>query len=134
VNNQASPQNPESSLGKVAPKYLGLHILAEFWGCSHIDDPVRIENALIDSAKAAGASILHVNLHHFGKGLGVTGVLMLAESHISIHSWPELGYAALDVFICGKGDAHGAIASLKSSFKPTEFSLTEHMRGGRRHD
>lgn len=65
--------------------------------------------------------------------MGVTGILMLAESHISIHSWPELSYAAVDVFVCGKADPHRAIASLKQSFLPTDTHVTEHARGVRAH-
>lgn len=112
---------------------LGRHVLAEFWGCSRIDDPGEVETALIDAARAAGATVLNANLHHFGEGMGVTGILMLAESHISIHSWPELSYAAVDVFVCGKADPHRAIASLKLSFLPTDTHVTEHARGVRSH-
>ena len=65
----------------------------------------------------------------FLKGMGVTGVLILAESHLSIHSWPELEYAAVDVFVCGKADPHRAIASLVRAFEPRDTKVTEHLRG-----
>lgn len=112
-------------------KYLGCHILAEFWGCRDVDNPVYVKSALVRAAKAAGATIVNANTHHFGEGMGVTGVVMLAESHLSIHSWPEISYAAVDVFVCGKADPHLAIESLRQSFTPTETEITEHMRGGR---
>lgn len=113
----------------VSTSCLGRHILAEFWGCRHVDDPVRVQGALVAAADAAGATVLHVNLHHFGEGMGVTGVLMLSESHMSIHSWPEYSYAAIDVFVCGKADPHRAIASLERSFLPTRTEVREHLRG-----
>jgi S-adenosylmethionine decarboxylase len=109
--------------------FMGRHVLAEFWGCQHVDDPKQVEVALVEAALAAGATILRSDIHHFGEGMGVTGVLILAESHLSIHSWPELEYAALDVFVCGAADPHLAIASLKRAFAPTETKVTEHLRG-----
>jgi S-adenosylmethionine decarboxylase len=108
---------------------LGKHVIAEFWGCHHVDDPIQVEDALKTAAKAAGATILSAHLHHFGNGMGVTGVLILAESHLSIHSWPEYRYAAIDIFVCGKADPHLAISSLKSSFKPSDTKIIEHIRG-----
>ena len=111
------------------PEFLGRHVLAEFWGCRHVDDPQQVEPALVAAALAAGATILQANIHHFGEGMGVTGVLILAESHLSIHSWPELEYAAVDVFVCGKADPHRAIASLVRAFEPRDTKVTEHLRG-----
>jgi S-adenosylmethionine decarboxylase len=64
-------------------------------------DPRLIEQILRAAAAAANARVLGVHLHHFGERMGVTGVALLAESHLSIHTWPESGYAAVDVFTCG---------------------------------
>ncbi|RVG78001.1 adenosylmethionine decarboxylase [Sinorhizobium meliloti] len=114
-----------------AAKFLGRHVLAEFWGCQGVDNPERVERALVMAAEAAGATVLQTNLHHFGEGMGVTGVIMLAESHLSIHSWPEIEYAAIDVFVCGRADPHLAITSLKKSFEPTDTKIIEHLRGER---
>jgi S-adenosylmethionine decarboxylase len=77
-------------------------MLIDLFGCSHLDDPERIEATLRAAVSAAGATLLDVRLHHFGPGNGVTGVALLAESHMSIHSWPEHGYAAIDIFLCGE--------------------------------
>jgi len=77
-----------------------------------------LEKMLIDAAKACGATILDGKFHHFGEGFGVTGVLLLAESHITIHTWPEDGYAAIDVFMCGQCDPHKAIAVFDDAFDP----------------
>jgi S-adenosylmethionine decarboxylase len=112
---------------------LGRHVLAEFWGCQHVDDPQQVKAALIAAARATGATILQANIHHFGEGMGVTGVLILAESHMSIHSWPELEYAAVDVFVCGRADPHRAIESLVRAFEPRDTKVTEHLRGEMAH-
>ena len=74
--------------------YDGRHLIAELHGCSGLTDVALVEKALTDAATAAGATLLEVKLHAFGPGQGVTGVALLAESHISIHTWPEHGYAA----------------------------------------
>ncbi|MFZ4688519.1 MAG: adenosylmethionine decarboxylase [Polymorphobacter sp.] len=87
---------------------LGTHLLADLYGCRHLDDPVVIEAALRAAVAAAGATLLDIRLHHFGGHMGVTGVALLAESHMSIHSWPEHGYAAIDIFLCGPGQDAGA--------------------------
>lgn len=84
------------------PPYDGRHLIADLNDCAGLDDPARIERCLRDAAGAAGATVIEVRLHHFGPGQGVTGVALLAESHISIHSWPEHGYAAVDIFMCGR--------------------------------
>jgi S-adenosylmethionine decarboxylase len=81
--------------------YQGVHLLADLHGAHGLDDAVLIEAVLRNAAEAAGATLLDLRLHHFGPGQGVTGVALLAESHISIHSWPERGYAAIDIFVCG---------------------------------
>lgn len=111
-------------------QYLGRHLLAEFWGCSRIDDPNYVENALVISAGLAGATIIQAHIHHFGEGLGVTGVLVLAQSHISIHSWPEeSGYAAIDVFMCGTAKPRRAIDALIELLVPSQVLITEYERG-----
>jgi S-adenosylmethionine decarboxylase len=82
---------------------LGTHLVADLYGCRHLDDPVAIEAALRAAVTAAGATLIDIRLHHFGGHQGVTGVALLAESHMSIHTWPEHDLAAIDVFLCGPG-------------------------------
>ena len=86
--------------GDDGERYAGDHLLIEFWGAKRLHEPEYICQALEDGARHAGATILHSHYHHFGEGSGVSGVTVLAESHISIHTWPEVGYAAIDVFMC----------------------------------
>lgn len=82
---------------------LGTHLLADLSGvdAAPLRDCVALENLLRQAAIEAGAQVLHGHFHSFGQDVGVTGVLLLAESHISIHTWPEAGFAAVDIFMCG---------------------------------
>ncbi len=110
--------------------YAGTHLIVDLYDASDIDDIAHVEAALIDCVKAAGATLLHIHLHHFTPNNGVSGVAVLAESHISIHSWPETGYAALDVFMCGDADPHRTIDVLRRAFRPGRIEVDEHLRGG----
>lgn len=107
----------------------GYHVLLDFWGGIGASDVVFIEAAMRETAKMCGATILEVKLHEFGVGAGVTGVAILAESHISIHTWPENDFMALDVFMCGNADAQRAISLLLSIFKPKTWNIHTHKRG-----
>ncbi len=110
--------------------YAGTHLIIDLYGASGIDDIAHVESTLTDCVKAAGATLLHIHLHHFTPNNGVSGVAVLAESHISIHSWPETGYAALDVFMCGHADPHRTIDVLRRAFRPERIEVSEHLRGG----
>jgi S-adenosylmethionine decarboxylase len=110
-------------------KFAGMHLLLELWGAENLNDPRTIDTALRRAAEAADATILHVHLHHFSPSGGVSGVLVLAESHISIHTWPERAYAAIDIFMCGKCDPYKSIPVLKQAFRAKHVQLTEHKRG-----
>lgn len=81
----------------------GQHGILDAYDCCHdvLCDPHALETAMRQAAKAAGAQILFAHLHQFGDKQGITGVLLLAESHLSIHTWPEWNFAAIDVFLCG---------------------------------
>jgi len=78
-------------------RFAGTHLLVDFFGAQRLDNLELMESALRGAVEAAGATLLHIHLHHFTPNGGVSGVAVLAESHISIHSWPECDYAALDV-------------------------------------
>ena len=109
--------------------YAGEHLLIDFWGGSRLRDTGFIESALREAAEAAQAAVLHIHLHEFGGAGGVSGVAVLAESHISIHTWPELNYAAFDVFMCGNCRPDRALSVLINRFNPTRTSVTESKRG-----
>ena len=86
------------------------------------------KQALIDAVKAAGATLLHIHLHTFSEGGGISGVAVLAESHISVHTWPEKGYAAFDVFMCGDAEPRRR-SVFKAAFNPGRIVIGEHKRG-----
>ena len=108
---------------------LGMHLIAEFYGCSRIDDPDFVGSEMVRAAVVSGATVLRTDIHNFGEGFGVTGVVLLAESHISIHTWPEYGYAAIDVFVCGHADPQIALDFLESSFKAARVESANYARG-----
>ena len=109
--------------------YAGTHVLIDLWGAAHLNDIGTIERALRDAVETCGATLLHIHLHEFSSNGGVSGVAVLAESHISVHTWPELGFAAFDVFMCGSCDPHKAVPVLERAFMPERVELTEQMRG-----
>jgi S-adenosylmethionine decarboxylase len=110
----------------VAP---GKHLLIDLYDAVHLQDKAVIEQALREAALACGATVLQVLLHHFGEGAGVTGLALLAESHISIHTWPEINFAAVDIFLCGTCDPHKAVPVLKNHFEPKNLQIVENDRG-----
>jgi S-adenosylmethionine decarboxylase len=109
--------------------FAGTHLIIDLWGASRLDEIDHIETTLREAVDAAGATLLHIHLHHFTPNGGVSGVAVLAESHISIHTWPERDYAALDVFMCGDALPHQAIPVLKRAFKPASVLVGDHKRG-----
>jgi len=115
----------------VQPKHehAGRHFIVDFWGGRFFKDITRIEQALKDAAKEACAHLLHIHLHKFSNDGGVTGVALLAESHISVHTWPEHEYAAFDVFMCGSSKPENAVSLLKDVFKPSRVEVKEILRG-----
>lgn len=114
-----------------SPYAPGKHVLLDFSGAKHLTDAAYIEKALRKAADCCDATVLDVNLHSFAADGGVTGVALLAESHISIHTWPEIDFIALDVFMCGSCDATLAIEPLKEMFQPTQTNIKEVIRGAR---
>ncbi len=110
-------------------RFAGLHLIVDLWGAIRLDDQSFIESTLRDCVDAAGATLLHIHLHRFTENGGISGVAVLAESHISIHSWPEHGYAAVDIFMCGDTDPHRAVETLHEAFQPKRIEIGEHRRG-----
>ncbi|MGB1234577.1 MAG: adenosylmethionine decarboxylase [Planktomarina sp.] len=115
----------------VAPSVerLGQHLIADFYGASHLFDANPAGTVLENAARAAGATLLDLRLHDFGDRYGFTGVALLAESHISIHTWPENDYAAIDIFMCGESDPMLSLAVLRAYFKPQTENAQVFARG-----
>jgi S-adenosylmethionine decarboxylase len=110
-------------------RYAGTHLIVDLWGAERLDDLAHVEATLRDAVTAAKATLLHIHLHHFTPNQGISGVAVLAESHISVHTWPENGYAALDIFMCGDAEPQATIAVLRDAFKPERLAVEEILRG-----
>ena len=111
------------------PHRPGLHVLADLYDAAHLTDAARIEAALREGARAAGATILMSHLHVFSSSGGVTGVVLLAESHISIHTWPEHGFAAVDIFMCGEAEPEVALEVVRAALEARRVVVTSSIRG-----
>ncbi|PPR15124.1 MAG: S-adenosylmethionine decarboxylase proenzyme [Alphaproteobacteria bacterium MarineAlpha9_Bin7] len=109
--------------------FAGIHLLIDLWDAHGLDDEKLIERAIRDSVKVAGASLLHIHLHRFTPSGGISGIANLAESHISLHTWPERGYAAIDLFMCGDTHPELAIPVLKRAFNASRAEVSALRRG-----
>lgn len=111
-----------------AVEYAGIHLILEFWGAKNTNSVKKIEQALRDAVARSETTLLHINLHKFSPQ-GVSGVAVIAESHISVHTWPEYKYAAFDVFMCGDKNPYKAVDVLKEYFNPKKIEIIEIKRG-----
>lgn len=111
--------------GKV---YAGTHLIIEVENGHGLDDEDRIQKAFVDCVEECGATLLHIHTHKFTPQ-GVSGVAVLAESHISVHTWPEIGYGAFDVFMCGDANPWRAVDVLKAAFGTQNVRVKELLRG-----
>jgi len=109
---------------------LGNHILVEFSGCTPkiMNEVSTIEQGMVDAAIKAGATVINSTFHHFSP-YGVSGVVVIQESHLAIHTWPEYGYAAVDLFTCGDIDSWISFDYLKEVFQAKNYSAIELRRG-----
>lgn len=107
------------------------HIILECWDVDTniLGDKLYISQILNKSAIAANATVLFSHFHHFGKNFGVTGILVLAESHISIHTWPEEKYAAIDIFMCGKCDPEISMKYILKELNCNSYNALSLTRG-----
>ena len=109
--------------------FAGTHLLIDCWEASNLNNLAHIEATLREAVLVTGATLLHIHLHHFTPNGGVSGVAILAESHISIHTWPEREYAALDIFMCGDTQPHLAIDVFEEAFATSNINVSEQLRG-----
>ncbi len=110
---------------------LGRHILAEIYGCDFniLNDLKKVEEIMVNAALEAGAEVREFVFHKFSPQ-GVSGVVVISESHLAIHTWPEIGYAAVDVFTCGdRVDPWDACRYLTEHFKAKQIDAKEVERG-----
>lgn len=111
--------------------HLGRHVLAEFFECNSniLNSLERIEKLMVDAALECGATVVQKCFHEFNP-YGISGVVIISESHFAIHTWPELGYAAVDLFTCGDScDPKISYEFLRKAFHSKTTSYTELARG-----
>jgi S-adenosylmethionine decarboxylase len=110
-------------------KAIGRHIILEMWGCQNLNSVDTAERALRDMVAALEVNLLDLRVYPFSP-VGVTGVAIVSESHLVIHTWPEHGYAAVDIFTCGAPrDPQDAVQVLRRLFKPERIGVMEINRG-----
>jgi len=110
---------------------LGKQLIVELYGCTRdlLDDPKHSERILVDAVNRSGATIIQPFFHHFSPH-GVSGVVVIAESHVAIHTWPEYGYCAVDIFTCGSQvDTDLIFEHIRTEFAAKEISIMEVKRG-----
>jgi len=115
----------------MAMKPLGRHVLAEIFGCDFdlLNNMGKVEEIMVNAALEAGAEVRECVFHKFSPQ-GVSGVVVISESHLAIHTWPELGYAAVDVFTCGERvDPWDACRFVKNEFRAQNMTAKELKRG-----
>ena len=108
----------------------GKHIIMDASGCNPeiLNDLNYVRQLLVEAAKEANATVLNVAFHHFTPQ-GVSGVVVISESHFSIHTWPEYGYAALDFYTCGDINPKVACDYVAQRLKASYTQITEVLRG-----
>jgi S-adenosylmethionine decarboxylase len=110
-------------------KSVGRHLVLELWGCHNLNSSDVVERALLDIVDSLKLTLLSMNVHPFSP-IGVTGVAIVSESHVVIHTWPEHGYAAVDVFTCGEQrNPEDAVPVLRKHFSPERIQVMEMTRG-----
>lgn len=111
--------------------YLGSHLILDIWTkkVDLLKSTKSVGDILVNSAIMAGATVLSERFHEFGEECGITGVIVLSESHISIHTWPEREYAAIDIFMCGSCNPHISANFIDSKFESYKMIKTEILRG-----
>jgi len=107
----------------------GQHLLIDLHDADRLDDLDHVERTLKRCVEVAGATLLHVHLYRTSPKGAVSGVAVLEGSHIGVHSWPEAGYAAFDVFMCGSGDTQRIVDVLREAFSAGSVTVRERRRG-----
>lgn len=109
--------------------YAGNHLIFDFWGSEEILNQKLIIDSCQVAVKEAGATILHSHFHEFGEGMGITGVVVLSESHLSLHTWPEINLMTFDIYMCGDASPAVALEFLRSKLNPQKITMMNLKRG-----
>ena len=112
-------------------KSLGKHLIIEFHACDPdtLNDTESCQNHILEAVRLSGATVIKPFFHKFNPH-GVSGIVVIAESHFSIHTWPEYGYCAIDVFTCGDEiKSEPAVSYLREKFQAGHYSVMEIKRG-----
>lgn len=109
--------------------YVGNHLIADLWGIENHLDPDEITEIFIKACQDAGATVLFSHCHPFGPDCGTTGVIVLAESHLSWHHYPEVNMISIDIFMCGSADPRKAMSRIKDFWRPTHVDKSNIRRG-----
>ncbi len=131
VSRRGASRGGPRSVTSRAVHPLGLHLLLDVAGApfATLDDPVLVERALVDAATEMGAKVLGIHVHRLAPQ-GISGVVVISESHLTIHTWPERGEAAIDLFTCGDADrARAAVKGLLAHLGAGRSRLLEIARG-----
>lgn len=110
---------------------LSKHLLVDLYGCpaDMLNDVTALEKVMIEAAQRAGATVINSMFHHFSP-FGVSGVVVIQESHLTIHTWPEQGFAAIDLFTCGtQTKPRHALTHLKRALQSTRVEVRQFRRG-----
>lgn len=110
-------------------KAIGRHLILEMWGCNNLESVDSTEKALREMVDALDVTLLDLKVYPFSP-VGVTGMAIVSESHLVIHTWPEYGYAAVDLFTCGeRRNPEAAIPVLRKYYQPQRVQVMEMTRG-----
>ena len=110
-------------------KSVGRHLILELWDCQNLDSTDVVERAMRDIVKACDLTLLDLRVYPFSP-VGITGAAVVSESHVMVHTWPELGYAAVDIFTCGESRSPtDAVPVLREYFSPQRVQVMEMSRG-----
>lgn len=122
------PPEKDYFISRGGKRYAGIHLIIDLYGASHLSDHPYIEATMRRCIEASRATLLHIHLHRFEPD-GISGVAVLAESHISVHTWPESRYAAFDVFMCGDTKPEACIEIMREAFEAERVDVKEILRG-----
>ena len=107
----------------------GSHLLIDLWGASRLNEIDYMEEVLRRCVEASHATLLHLHCHQFSDSGGLSAVAVLAESHITVHTWPERDFAAFDVFMCGAAQPQNVVGVLQQAFEPSDLKVKKILRG-----